>query len=271
MAAINTALPMVKGYKIRATRVSRCGLPIPGEGNVFVTDGFIEFGLERETSDGDEIEVKNAQGAVCISDRTEDQFKRYNITLQLCGVHPEFVSMFTGQPLVLDENGDAAGILQQTGGNDDAGVALEVWIGTGGGDDCVVPESDDIFDTVQSGEKAWEGWYLLLPWVRGGVLGDFTINGTDSADITITGYTGAGPRWGRGPYEVVAGANGEAQRLLAPIPARTHSLMQHTTVAPPENTAGPQELTIPQPYFSASEVTEPDTDIGGGTDGETDA
>lgn len=254
MAAINNALPMIKGFKLRATRVGRCGLPIPGPGNVFVTDGFIEFGLETETADGNDIEVTNASGQICATDRTDDQFKRYNTTLQLCGVHPELVSMFTDQPLVTDADGDAVGILQQTGGNSDAGVALELWIGAGGGDDCEVPEGDSIFDSVSDGESNFSGWYLLLPWVRGARLGDFTINGTDAADITITGYTGSGANWGRGPYNVVTDGDGEPARLLAPIPARTHSLMQTTTVRPPENTNGAVELSIPQPYFSSTDA-----------------
>lgn len=253
MAKINAGLPMIKGYRIRATRVGRCGLPLSGTKNTIVTDGFIEFGLERETSDGDEIEVKNAQGVVCATDRTEDQFKRYNLTLSLCGIHPDLMAFFTDQPLVLDAEGDAAGLLTQTGGNESAGVALELWAGTGGGDDCEVPADDSVFDTVGEGEQPFDGWYLLLPWVRGGAMGDITVNGTDAAEITVTGYTGSGAHWGQGPYNVVRDAAGDPSRLLAPIPAKTHSLLQRTTVKPPAVTAGAVELTLPQPYFAAVE------------------
>ncbi|MGZ7294673.1 hypothetical protein ACXWQW_09595, partial [Streptococcus pyogenes] len=73
--------------------------------------------MERETSDGDDIEQKNASGVVCATDRTEDQFKRYNLTLQLCGIQPDLLTMFTDQAAVLDADGDTAGFLQQTGGN----------------------------------------------------------------------------------------------------------------------------------------------------------
>lgn len=255
MAAINSALPVIKGFRIRATRVGRCGLPIPGAKNQIVTDGFIEFGLERETSDGDEIEVKNASGAVCASDRTDDQFKRYNLTLQLCGIQPELINFFTDQPVVLDGAGDVAGLLQQTGANENGYVALELWAGTGGGDDCEVPENDDIFTTVENGDgMGGQWWYLVLPWVRGGVLGDLTINGSDAAEITVSAYTGSGAHWGQGPYNVVPNASGEASRLVAPIPARTHMLLQRTTVAPPAVTKGATALTLPQPYFAASDA-----------------
>lgn len=253
MAAINSALPVIKGFRIRATRVGRCGLPIQGAKNQIVTDGFIEFGLERETSDGDEIEVKNASGVVCASDRTDDQFKRYNLSLQLCGIHPELIAMFTDQPVVLDAGGDVAGLLQQTGANENGYVALELWAGTGGGDDCEVPENDDIFKTVSDGTVNGQWWYMLLPWVRGGVLGDITVNGTDSAEITISAYTGSGAHWGQGPYNVVEGVSGQPGRLTAPIPARTHMLLQRTTVAPPKVTHGLAELAMPQPYFGTTD------------------
>lgn len=251
--AINAALPIIKGHKLRATRVGRCGLPLPGPRNTFVTKGFIEFQLERETSDGDDIEMKNASGEVCATDRTDDQFKRYNLTLSLCGIHPEFLNLMTDQAMVTGADGEVDGILTQTGGSGNASFALELWAGTGGGDDCEAPDDDAIFDTIEGGE-AWEGWYLLLPWVRGAVLGDLTVNGTDAAEINVTAYTGAGAHWGRGPYNVVEGADGEAGRLNAPIPQRTHMLLQRTTVKPPKETNGLQQLTLPQPYFGANAV-----------------
>lgn len=249
MAAINAALPVIKGLRIRATRVGRCGLPLAGPKNSIVTDGFIEYGLERETSDGDEIEVKNAQGVVCASDRTDDQFKRYNLNLSLCGIHPELINFFTDQPVVVDGASDVVGLLQQTGANESTGVALELWAGTGGGDDCEVPTNDSLL--TDASEAPFEGWYMLLPWVRGGVLGDLTINGTDAAEITVSAYTGSGAHWGQGPYNVVAGANGKPGRLLAPIPARTHMLLQRTTVKPPAVTAGATTLALPTPYFGS--------------------
>lgn len=264
MTKINAGLPVIKGFKIRATRVGRCGLPLAGPKNTIVTDGFIEWGLERETSDGDEIEVKNASGAICATDRTFDQFKRFNTTLQLCGIHPDLISFFTDQPVVLDADGDSAGLLTQTGGNENAGVALEMWAGTGSGDDCEVPEDDSIFASNAEGEQPFDGWYFLIPWVRGSVLGDMTVNGTDAAEITVTGFTGSGAHWGRGPYDVVRDAEGKPSRLLAPVPPKTHLWQQRTTVKPPENTAGAVALTLPQPYFAAADGG----NTGGGEQGE---
>lgn len=253
MAKINSALPIIKGYRIRATRVGRCGLPLAGPKATIVTDGFIEFGMERETADGDEIETKNAQGQICATDRTMDQFKRWNLTLQLCGVHPELISFFTDQPVVLDAEGDAVGLLQQTGANDTGAVALELWAGTGGGDDCDVPEDDSIFETIEEGEQPFDGMYFLIPWVRGGTLGDMTVNGTDAAEITVSAFSGSGAHWGRGPYNVISDGAGSATRLLTPVPKNTHSWMQRTSIKPPEVTNGAVALTLPEAYFSATD------------------
>lgn len=265
--AINQALPIIQGDMIRITKVGYCGRPIPGQRNVIVTDGFIEFGTERETEDGDEIVVKNAKGQVCATNRTDDQFKRFNLTLSLCGVHPESMNVMTGNPLTLDASGDVDGFLQQTGASA-GGFAIEVWAGTGGGEDCEPPTDDAVLAVDGEGNTYW---YFLFPWVRGGRLGDITINGTDAADIQITGYTGSGAHWGRGPYSVVAGADGSPERLPAPIPAKTHMLAKYTRVAPPKPTNGATSLTLPTPYYAVeggvgertSTVTLPDGTTGG--------
>lgn len=265
--AINQALPLIRGFRMRITRVGYCGRPIPGQRNQIVTDGFIEFGTERENEDGDEIVVKNASGAVCATDRTEDQFKRFNINFSLCGVHPETINITSGNPLTLDAAGDVDGLLQQTGASA-GGFAVEVWAGTGGGEDCEPPTDDAIL--TQDGEGNTY-WYFVFPWVRGGRLGDITINGTDAADIQISGYTGSGAHWGRGPYSVVADADGNPARLPSPIPAKTHMLMKYTRVAPPAVTNGATSLALPTPYYAVeggagertSTVTLPDGVEGG--------
>ena len=59
------------------------------------------------------------------------------------------------------------------------------------------------------------------------------------------------------------GADGAASRLLAPIPAKTHMLMQRTTIKPPAVTAGASELTLPQPYFAATDGGNGDGENGG--------
>lgn len=245
--AINKALPVIRGFRARFTKVGYCGRPIPGERNVLVTDGFIEVGAERESEDGDEIVVKNASGAVCATDRNEDQFKRFNISISFCGIHPEGINMMAGNPLTLDASGDVDGFLQQTGSSA-GGFALEVWAGTGGGDDCEPPTDDAILTEDGEGNTYW---YFLYPWIRGGKFGDLTINGSDAADVTVTGYTGSGSHWGRGPFEVVADADGAPARLPSPIPAKTHSLTKYTRVAPPTVTDGMTDLTLPTPYYAA--------------------
>lgn len=252
--AINTGLPVIRGHRARITRVGYCGRPIQGERNSTVFDGFISVSYERENSDGDEIEVKNASGAVCGTDRTPDQFKRFNVSMSLCGIHPEAIALMTGDPVTLDANGEVDGMLQQTGATG-AGFALEVWAGTGGGEDCAPPTDDAILVTDGEGGQ-W--WYFLTPWVRDATQGDLEINGTDAADVSISGFTGSGAHWGRGPYEVVRGVDGEADRLLSQLPARTHRLSKLTTVAPPASTNGMAPLALPTPYYGeATDALQP--------------
>lgn len=246
--AINAGLPVIRGHRMRLTRVGYCGRPIPGERNQIVTDGFINVSYERENSDGDEIEVKNASGAVCGGDRTPDQFKRFNVSMSLCGIHPEAIALMTGDAVTLDANGEIDGMLQQTGATN-SGFALEVWAGTGGGEDCAPPTDDSILVEDEDGGQ-W--WYFLTPWVRDATQSDMEINGTDAADVSIAGFTGSGAHWGRGPYAVVRGVDGDPERLLSQIPARTHRMTKLTTVAPPAVTNGMAPIALPSPYYGES-------------------
>ena len=138
------------------------------------------------------------------------------------------------------------------------GAALEIWTGTGS-DDCVVPEDDKVLEGG-AGAAARYG-YFLMPWLKEATMGDFEI-GASVATFTITGITGAGPNWGRGPYNVVpTDEAGKPGRLLTPM-GMEHLHFQSTTVAPPEVTPDAAALTLPTPYFGASAV-----DVVGGTPG----
>jgi len=76
--------------------------------------------------------------------------------------------------------------------------------------------------------------YFLIPFVKGGVIGDFTI-GNDAVNFTLSGAKSKdGNTWGSGPYDVVKDQTGAPSPLLEPVDSRDHLWMQVTTVAPPE-------------------------------------
>src|SRR5690348_1604252 len=99
---------LVRGRAIRVTKLDGCGRVTPGPNSVIASEGFISVGLTANTEAGTAISVTNAAGNVCILDEPQPKFTGYTVEVAFCGVDPELVSMMTGNPTVLDANGDLA-------------------------------------------------------------------------------------------------------------------------------------------------------------------
>lgn len=219
----NNCFSLVRGRVLRATRLDGCGRPAAAACSSIVTEGFISAAFTANTDTGTEISVTNASGKVCIRDTPCPTFTGYSVEIVFCEVNPELYAMLTGQDAVFDADGNAVGFQVNSDISAcDSGVALELW--------SAVP-------SVQCAEEdvAAQGsfGYVLVPFLQGGVLGDFTLE-NDAVSFTITGAaTKTGGGWGVGPYDVVSdGAN--PAPLLNPIASGVHLHVQYTTIAPPE-------------------------------------
>jgi hypothetical protein len=235
-----TAFPVVKGYKLRATKINSCGMPVAGASNRLVTSGFISVTMTMVQQAAQDLEQSNAEGLICVSDRTPPQRKWYTPAIELCEVDPELVNLFSGWPSVLDYDENPIGFKDATEVDEDYGVALEVWTGGKGPDDCPTPTTDSIFSTATSGLQY--GYFLF-----GGVewqMGNFTI-AAQVATFTLTGRTIPMPQWGCGPYNVAAiNGSGTPGRLLTPVGQDEHYTVFRTPVAPPDSTEGAVPLAV---------------------------
>lgn len=229
-----SVFPVVKGVRLRATKVNSCGLPIQGPGNFVVTDGFVTVTLSPVMQEAEELEQKNAEGRTCVLDRTPPERKYYNLSVVLCQVNTCLISMFNGWEQELNYAGDAVGFRDQRTVESDYGVALELWTGGKADDDCPTPENDDIF----SGASTGKSYGYLLSFGTEFVMGDLEI-GASVSNFTLNGITFDGPQWGTGPWNVVpTDETGTPGRLLQPIGKNQQFLMQRTNVAPPEIPGG---------------------------------
>lgn len=195
---VTKGLTLVKGRRIRVTKLDACGRPVYGDTTQVTTKGFISVAFTANTTDSDEINVTNAAGEVCVYEASVTSLAGYGIEIQFCNVDPELLSIVTGQPVVLGADGSTV-----TGFDIDTAVgttastfALELWAGTPTANACADPNAQGAFG------------YLLLPFVAGGILGDFTVE-NGSVTFTISGAnTKEGNSWGAGPYPVMLGNNG---------------------------------------------------------------
>lgn len=247
--------PIVKGTVLRATKVNNCGLPVEGPSNRVVTPGWVSLAISPEYQEAEELEQRNAEGRVCVSERTPPERKYYNLELTLCQVNTCLISLFNSWQQELDWEGNPVGFRDQREVESDFGVALELWAGGKAGSDCPLPTDDDIFASAGSGKN----YGYVLTWGTEFTLGDIEI-AASVATFTLTGISFPAPQWGRGPYNVVAtDAMNTPGRLLTPIGKDQQLNIQRTPVAPPEETPGNECC----PLDITSTFTDPDFYFGG--------
>ena len=86
--------------------------------------------------------------------------------------------------------------------------------------------------------------YFLVPFIKGGVIGDFTV-GNDAVNFTLSGAKSKdGNNWASGPYDVVKDEAGAPAPLLEEVDSRDHLWMQLTTVPPPEPSCDPVAVGV---------------------------
>lgn len=179
----------VLGKRLRVTSLNTCGATDVNSRQV-VTEGFITVTFSSETEDGAEIIQKNAAGHLCINEKLADSFKRLTVEVDFCGVNPSLLTLVSNAKPYNDYAGDVAGFTIPEGEINKA-FALELWTGLAG-QACLPGQVDE-----SSG-------YLLLPFVRAGVMGDITIDGENAVTFQVTAaYTKGGNGWGVGPYNVL--------------------------------------------------------------------
>lgn len=226
---------MARGVRMRLTRLDACGVPVEGAASVVTTSGFVSVGITPVYRDADEIELPNANGDLCINDRTCPQFKWLELAIEFCNIDPDAWNIITGDALVLN---DATPTPESVGfrlsGNDlcTANFALEVWTKITGAP-CTDPD-----------ERPYGYW--LFPFVVQGTVDEWTIE-NDALTLTLNAVTQAGSGWGTGPatYTVRRDAtSGTPEVLLTPIGENDHMHFEQVTVAPPAAVCGATALPL---------------------------
>jgi hypothetical protein len=223
---------LIRGRVMRVTKLDACGDKILGPDSVVVTDGFISIQMSAQTTTGTAITVTNANGKDCVSDTPAPLFTGYAITAAFCGVEPVLFSMMTGQPVVYAADGTTVVGFEETTDVDldGFGFAIETW--------SAVPKGSCEAGSVQYG-------YFLLPFIKGGVFSDSTIQ-NDAVDFGIQGaLTKDGQGWGVGPYDVVLDETSAPGPLNVALAANAHRHLELTTVAPPTAADGASALGVP--------------------------
>ena len=224
-SAICTAY--VYGRRIRVTKLDSCGRPVEGDASVVTSSGFISVAYTTNTDSGTEIKVPNAAGETIVRAPAIPKFLGHTVNLSLGNVDPELFHLMTGQEVYRDYDDKIVGF---TTDEDivasDTAFALELWMGVVDGDVCDDPNAQGAYG------------YVLLPFVQGGVPGDFTVE-NDAVKFTIQdAATKRGTRWGTGPYDIMLDDGGLPAPLPTALASSKHMLLIEVAVAPPAAQCG---------------------------------
>lgn len=235
MARKTKKIQLIKGRRLRVTRLDGCGRPVYGDASVVTSKGFISVALTANTTDSDEINLQNAAGESIVFEPSVTSLTGYGVEISLGEADPELMEIVAvSVTKVLDRDGNAAGIdIDTSADSTTGGFALEVWAGAPVGDACDDEASEGSFG------------YLLLPFLQGGIVGDFTIE-NDAVTFTLSGaQTKSGNAWGRGPFDVQLGVDSTPGPLLTPIKSTAALRMIVVDVAPPAIETGARPLLNP--------------------------
>jgi hypothetical protein len=229
-------LSLVKGRRIRVTRLDGCGRPIYGDDSQVVSKGFISVAFTANTTESDEISVPNASGEICIYEAAVTSLVGYAVEIQFCEVDPELFALVTGQPVVIGADGSTVvGFDVDTKISlENSNFALELWAGSPSGDACSTAGASGSFG------------YLLLPFLRGGILGDFTVE-NGAVTFTLTGAnTKEGNSWGVGPYDdIMLDGTAAPGPMTTPVSTSVALRTMIVDLAPPADACGARPLLDP--------------------------
>lgn len=219
---------VVRGKRVRVTAVDECGVPLTGPYDACgyaVSDGFITVTLTADVAEGEDIEQMNANGDLCIVDRSRAQTKRWMAEIEFCDVDPGLLSVVSNVTLETDAEGDVVGI-RSVEGSLDTNFALELWAGTAGA----------------ACENGATYGYLLLPFMAAGNLGDITVENGSTTFTVMNTFSQSGSGWGVGPWDVVPDAQGDPAPLDDAIGPLDHMVLRTTSIAPPDAFDGCAEI-----------------------------
>jgi hypothetical protein len=196
-----------------------------------VSESFVTLNLTAEIEEPDEFIVKLANGRLCINETGCATLKRFNVEIEVCNADPDLFEIISGVSTVASYNGDIVGFQIDQDLGECNKFALEFWTKVIG-DECTDAETG-----------AAQYLYWLMPCLSNGRIGDLTI---ENGPLTWTLSAEATPSsgWGTGPFNVVPiNADNTPGRLLSPIGDETALHVQFTTIAPPVELCGCQNIT----------------------------
>lgn len=128
MADQRICLPQIHACAVRLTALDNDGVPLPGAGNLYVSNAMARLTVTPVYRDGEEIEEPNACGDLIVQYREDDYFKRADFEMELLTPDPYFHELLVEGSTALEESSSQVGwAFPPIGLVTGNGVGIEVW------------------------------------------------------------------------------------------------------------------------------------------------
>jgi len=158
---MNKCLASVQACALRVGRLQSNGRTAAGVAGQYTTGQFTTVSVSAEVEEGDEINVKNACGGLCVSFKDCDRLKRLSLELELCVPDPELHEILIGGTVLTSGAATGYAYPQLNAAGCPNGVSLEIWtkhVDSGGAQDGQYPYLRWVFPRtyLQVGDKNFE-------------------------------------------------------------------------------------------------------------------
>lgn len=122
-------LPQIQACAIRVARLDPgSGVPLPGAGNLIVSNALTEMTYETTYEDGTDIFERNACGDACLDYRGPDVKRRLQISLTLCTHDPSLMAFLSGgDTLAATADNGLGWAAPPVGAIERLPISIEVW------------------------------------------------------------------------------------------------------------------------------------------------
>lgn len=122
----------------------QCGKPIEDSPSYLALDSFIRISFTPVLTEGTEIVVEDAQGRNCVDEPACRQLRRYDVSIELCGLAPEQTAWFSGDRFGYNTAGNPYAVF---GKREDCPpyFSMRVWQELAKGRKVCTPEGDELF------------------------------------------------------------------------------------------------------------------------------
>lgn len=179
----NDGAASIFAVAMRVTRLTATGAPATGATASYVTDALTQITFAPEYAEGDDIELKNAAGAVCVAYKAPDTLKRLNMGLTLCTPDPQLTELLAGGTVLTNASNPMGYAMPEVGTDPTPnGVSIEAW-------------SRAILNGSPAGTDPFIRWLFPRVKLR---IDERALN----AEPMTTPFTGQGnqnPAWATGP------------------------------------------------------------------------